>query len=72
MASDQEIMIWGRWSSDSYKSYTRLKHEAKLAIFKKIVKVFNLWNKIFVLKKTQKRVLFSFLTYSTKFLAYYS
>jgi hypothetical protein len=42
LASDQEIMIWGRWSSDSYKSYTRLKHEAKLAIFKKIVKVFNL------------------------------
>jgi hypothetical protein len=42
LASDQEIMIWGRWSSDSYKSYTRLKHEAKLAIFRKIVKVFNL------------------------------
>jgi hypothetical protein len=42
LATDQEIMIWGRWSSDSYKSYTRLKHEAKLAIFKKILKVFNL------------------------------
>jgi hypothetical protein len=39
---DHEIMIWGRWSSDPYKSYTRLKHEAKLAIFKKIVKIFNL------------------------------
>jgi hypothetical protein len=42
LATDQEIMIWGRWSSDSYKSYTRFKHEAKLAIFKKIVQVFNL------------------------------
>jgi hypothetical protein len=42
LASDHEIMIWGRWSSDSYKSYTRLKHEAKLAIFKKIVKIFHL------------------------------
>jgi hypothetical protein len=42
LATDHEIMIWGRWSSDSYKSYTRLKHEAKLAIFKKIVKIFNL------------------------------
>jgi hypothetical protein len=42
LASDHEIMIWGRWSSDSYESYTRLKHEAKLAIFKKIVTIFNL------------------------------
>jgi hypothetical protein len=42
LATDHEIMIWGRWSSDSYKSYTRLKHEAKLAIFRKIVKIFNL------------------------------
>jgi hypothetical protein len=42
LATDHEIMIWGRWSSDSYKSYTRLKHEAKLAILKKIVKIFNL------------------------------
>jgi hypothetical protein len=42
LATDHEIMIWGRWSSDSYKSYIRLKHEAKLAIFRKIVKIFNL------------------------------
>ncbi len=42
LATDHEIMNWGRWSSDSYKSYTRLKHEAKLAIFRKIVKIFNL------------------------------
>jgi hypothetical protein len=41
LATDHEIMIWGRWSSDSYKSYTRLKHDAKLAIFNKIVKIFN-------------------------------
>ncbi len=36
LATDHEIMIWGRWSSDSYKAYTRLKHEAKLGIFKKL------------------------------------
>jgi hypothetical protein len=42
LASDHEIMIWGRWSSEAYKSYTRLKHEAKLSIFKKIVNMYNL------------------------------
>ncbi len=42
LATDHEIMIWGRWSSDSYKAYTRLKHEAKLGIFKKIVSIYNL------------------------------
>ena len=42
LASDHEIMIWGRWSSEAYKSYTRLKHEAKLSIFKKIVTLYNL------------------------------
>jgi hypothetical protein len=42
LASDHEIMIWGRWSSEAYRSYTRLKHEAKLSIFKKIVTLYNL------------------------------
>jgi hypothetical protein len=41
LASDHEIMIWGRWSSEAYKSYTRLKHEAKLSIFRKIMQIFN-------------------------------
>jgi hypothetical protein len=42
LASDHEIMIWGRWSSSSFRVYTRLKHEAKLSIFKKIVSIYNL------------------------------
>jgi hypothetical protein len=42
LASDHEIMIWGRWSSSSFRVYTRLKHEAKLSIFKKIVSMYNL------------------------------
>jgi hypothetical protein len=37
LASNSDIMMWGRWSSDSYKSYTRLKHNARKAIFEKIV-----------------------------------
>jgi hypothetical protein len=42
LASDHEIMIWGRWSSSSFRVYTRLKHEAKLSIFKKIVSMYKL------------------------------
>jgi hypothetical protein len=42
LASDHEIMIWGRWSSSSFRVYTRLKHEAKLSIFKKIVSMYDL------------------------------
>jgi hypothetical protein len=42
LASDHEIMIWGRRSSSSFRVYTRLKHEAKLSIFKKIVSMYNL------------------------------
>jgi hypothetical protein len=42
LASDHEIMIWGRWSSSSFQVYTRLKHEAKLSIFKKIVSMYKL------------------------------
>jgi hypothetical protein len=42
LASDSDIMVWGRWSSDSYKSYTRLKHNARLAIFKKIISMYKL------------------------------
>jgi hypothetical protein len=42
LASDSDIMVWGRWSSDSYKSYTRLKHNARHAIFKKIISMYEL------------------------------
>jgi hypothetical protein len=42
LASDSDIMVWGRWSSDSYKSYTRLKHNARLAIFNKITSMYKL------------------------------
>jgi hypothetical protein len=42
-ATDHEIMIWVRWSSNSYKAYTtHLKHEAKLSIFRKFVKIYDL------------------------------
>jgi hypothetical protein len=37
LASDNDILVWGKWSGDSYKSYTRLKHNATLAIFNKII-----------------------------------
>ena len=40
LASDHEIMIWGRWSSETYKVYTRLKHEAKFSIFQKIISMY--------------------------------
>jgi hypothetical protein len=42
LASDYDIMVWGRWSSDTFKSYTRLKHNARLAIFNKIISMFKL------------------------------
>ena len=40
LASDSDIMMWGRWSSESYKCYTRLKHNARKAIFEKIVSMY--------------------------------
>jgi hypothetical protein len=42
LASDSDIMLWGRWSSESYKAYVRLKHNARKEIFNKIVSLFNL------------------------------
>jgi hypothetical protein len=42
LASDSDIMMWGRWFSDSYRVYTRLKHNARKAIFENIVSMFNL------------------------------
>jgi hypothetical protein len=42
LASDSDIMMWGRWSSESYKSCTRLKHNARKATFEKIVSMYSL------------------------------
>jgi hypothetical protein len=33
---DRDIKCWGRWSSDSYQLYTRLKLQQKRALFEKI------------------------------------
>jgi hypothetical protein len=37
IASQEEIRLWGRWSSSSYLLYTRLKTRQKRLIFEKIV-----------------------------------
>jgi len=39
LANDKDIKAWGRWSSESYLLYTRLKHKQKKALFEKIVSV---------------------------------
>ena len=36
LAANSEIKLWGRWSSSSYKLYTRLELEKRRAIFSKI------------------------------------
>jgi hypothetical protein len=41
LASDDEIKRWGRWSSDSYQAYTRLKFKSRKAIFDKITTAFS-------------------------------
>jgi hypothetical protein len=38
---DTDIKQWGRWSSDSYLLYTRLKLKQKEILFRKIVDVLN-------------------------------
>jgi hypothetical protein len=42
IANDQDICVWGRWSSDSYKLYTRLTPDRRKFIFEKIVKCLNM------------------------------
>ena len=37
LATDDDICKWGRWNSDSYKKYTRLKKNVRRDIFNKIV-----------------------------------
>jgi uncharacterized protein (DUF1800 family) len=39
--NDRDIKQWGRWSSDSYLLYTRLKLKQKETLFKKITDVLN-------------------------------
>jgi hypothetical protein len=39
--SDMDIKNWGRWTSDSYLVYTRLKLKQKCALYSKILKVLN-------------------------------
>lgn len=41
LISDTLIMGWGRWSSNAYLSYTKLKLEQKRCIFKKISDILN-------------------------------
>ena len=42
VASSSDIMGWGRWKSDAYLSYTRLKHEQKRSTFQKIANILNI------------------------------
>ena len=42
LASDAHIMGWGRWCSKAYLSYTRLKIDQKIKMFKKIVRGLNI------------------------------
>jgi hypothetical protein len=37
IASDDDIRRWGRWNSEAYKHYTRLKPRQKHVIFEKIL-----------------------------------
>ena len=36
LASEDEIKCWGRWESDAFKRYTRLRLDQRLAIHKKV------------------------------------
>ncbi len=40
LASDEDIEKWGRWSSNSFEAYTRLKLSARRSIFNKITAAF--------------------------------
>jgi hypothetical protein len=40
LASDEDIKKWGRWSSNSFEAYTRLKLSACKSIFDKITAAF--------------------------------
>jgi hypothetical protein len=42
VASQEDIRLWGRWSSNSYLLYTRLKTRQKRLIYEKILSVLNI------------------------------
>jgi hypothetical protein len=42
LLSSDDVCKWGRWSSASYQSYTRLKLSARKAIFNKLLSMFKL------------------------------
>lgn len=41
LVADKHILGWGRWESNAYQSYTRLRTDQKMKIFEKIVYVLN-------------------------------
>jgi hypothetical protein len=41
LAGEDDIKSWGRWSSDSFRLYTRLQHNQKRIIFNKITSALN-------------------------------
>jgi hypothetical protein len=45
ISSDESVKLWGRWTSDSFKSYTRLKLNQRKYIFEKIVQSLNVKKK---------------------------
>ena len=40
LMSSDDVKGWGRWNSECYQRYTRLKVEQKMAIFQKIITIF--------------------------------
>jgi hypothetical protein len=42
LANEEDLKSWGRWNSDSFKLYTRLKLSKKRAIFERITSILNL------------------------------
>jgi hypothetical protein len=41
LADDEQVKLWGRWTSGSFKSYTRLKTSQKKFLFEKILMALN-------------------------------
>jgi hypothetical protein len=38
IASEEDVLCWGRWNSEAYKAYTKLKMSARKTIFQKILR----------------------------------
>ena len=52
LASDTQIMGWGRWCSPAYQTYMRLKLDQKKTLFEKIAKALAGQEKIIVSSKS--------------------